>query len=54
MDAEKTWKKRDVLRLECPSGNVCHVRRPSPEVSLKGGRVAHVFAPNKEGARPKT
>jgi hypothetical protein len=47
MDTEKTWTKREVLRLNCPTGNVCHVRRPSPEVSLKGGRVANVFAPNK-------
>lgn len=48
MDAATTWKKREVMRLDCPSGSVCHVRRPSPEVSLKCGRVANVFAP-KEG-----
>lgn len=45
MDAANTWKKRAVLSLECPSGSVCRVRRPSPEVSLKGGRIANFFMP---------
>lgn len=50
MSTENTWKKRTVTPLECPSGSVCHVRRPSPEVSLKGGRVANFFSPRANGS----
>lgn len=45
MTPENTWKKRTVQRLDCPSGSVCYARRPSPEVSLKGGRIANIFMP---------
>lgn len=45
MSAETTWQKRATIDLLCPSGAICQVRRPSPEVSLKGGRLAHVFNP---------
>lgn len=38
------WQKRKPLSLECPSGSVCDVQRPSPEISLKGGKLAHIFA----------
>lgn len=40
-----TWQKRVAMRLGCPSGAVCEVRRPSPELSLKAGRLTNIFAP---------
>lgn len=42
--SENKWQKRKPLRLECPSGSVCYAQRPSPEISLKGGKLAHIFA----------
>lgn len=42
--SETKWQKRKPLRLECPSGSVCYAQRPSPEISLKGGKLAHIFA----------
>lgn len=49
--AETTWQKRVAIPLPCPSGAVCQVQRPSPEVSLKGGRLTHIFSgPNAEEA----
>ena len=49
MTPETTWQKRTAIDLPCPSGAVCQVRRPSPEVSLKGGRLAHIFNPATAG-----
>lgn len=43
--SDSAWVKRKIHRLECPSGAVCYVRRPSPEVSIKGGRLIHIFSP---------
>jgi hypothetical protein len=51
MSEAKTWQKRAAIDLPCPSGAVCKVRRPSPEVSLKGGRILNVFHPDTVNAR---
>lgn len=37
------WRKRPTISLNCPSGVVATVRRPSPGVMLKAGRVARIF-----------
>jgi hypothetical protein len=37
------WKKQKPVRLELPSGAVAYVRRPSPDVGLRSGRVAEFF-----------
>lgn len=42
--SENVWQKRTTMKLPCPSGMVCEVRRPSPEASLKGGRLVHIFS----------
>jgi hypothetical protein len=40
----ETWQKRSAISLPCPSGAVCEVRRPSPALSIKAGKLSHVFA----------
>lgn len=38
-----SWKKRQTEQITCPSGQVCTVRRPSPDFNLKAGRIARTF-----------
>lgn len=40
---ENVWRKRPTISLTCPSGSVATVRRPSPGIMLKAGRVARIF-----------
>lgn len=44
--SENTWRKRETVRLECPSGNICYARRPGPETGLRGGKIASIFDPS--------
>lgn len=45
--SENVWRKRPTVSLTCPSGTVATVRRPSPGIMLKAGRVQRIFAKQK-------
>lgn len=44
---ENVWRKRPTVSLTCPSGQVVTVRRPSPSVMLKAGKVQRIFQKQK-------
>jgi hypothetical protein len=44
------WQKRRSMSMTCPSGAVCEVQRPGPEVSIKAGRIIHLFKPETAGS----
>ena len=37
------WTKRVNISMTCPSGKVVTVRRPGPEIALKGGKILRIF-----------
>jgi hypothetical protein len=43
MEEMNKWRKRQTVRLECPSGTVCYVQRLGPELALRAGRVARIL-----------
>ncbi len=43
MAEQLLWKKRRVVTITCPSGVECDVRRPGPEIGLKGGKMMRVL-----------
>lgn len=43
MAAPLIWKKRRAITITCPSGVECDVRRPGPEIGLKGGKMMRVL-----------
>lgn len=45
--SQNQWRKRPTVSLTCPSGTVATVRRPSPGIMLKAGRVARIFQKQK-------
>lgn len=50
-----SWKKRETVQVECPSGTVCSARRMGPELSLRAGKVQRLFqrAEQTEGRDPQ-
>lgn len=43
MSETNVWRKRTTLSILCPSTKVAIVRRPSPELALRAGKIARMF-----------
>lgn len=41
--SENTWRKRETISLECPTGNKVIARRPGPDLALRAGKVARIL-----------